>query len=92
MNSVRRTIYTLGETGFSENLKGKVCGSRESLTTHSTGARVSLIFIENSDGLCGWSRPVNSGVMSPLLAKSEMIPAALLLCCHDVEWIMRKVG
>ena len=33
------------------------------LTTHSTGARVSLSFIENLNYFGGSSRPVNSGVM-----------------------------
>jgi hypothetical protein len=41
------------------------CLEGRSLTTHSTGARVSFSFIVNLDGFGGSSRPVNSSVRFP---------------------------
>jgi hypothetical protein len=56
-----------------------ICG--RGLTTHSTGARVSLLFIVNLSVMRLNARPVNSGVGSLLRCEMKIAVAFILVTC-----------
>ncbi len=62
------------------------------LTTHSTGAESACLSSRTWMLFADVSRPVNSGVMSPLRVNMKKLPAAPQLNAAQVVWIMREVG
>jgi hypothetical protein len=69
----------------------KANNSRRRLTTHSTGAQIALLFIENLNLSVLNVRPVNSGVMSPLRVRRNSFSAAPLLSHAGVDEIGERL-
>jgi hypothetical protein len=90
--SAKTKTVALDEVACQNPKQKRLVPALGGITTHSTGARVSEPFIENLRGFGGSSRPVNSGVMSPLRIASQLIPAAPQLNDNQLVWIMREAG
>ena len=70
----------------------ELVSSKRSLTTHSTGAELACLSSRTWMSFDDSSRPVNSGVMSPLRINTKKSPAAPQLNDVELGWIMREAG